>query len=129
MQPRHLVVRAADTKRFWLRAALVVVVAVITLAALTLGTSSDSLAANATLTLRPSSAPPGSAVTADGAGFQRDIIIEILLDGSRTGMPTTRSDGSGRFSVVITVPATATAGNHAVAARKAGTNGKLATAT
>jgi hypothetical protein len=58
----------------------------------------------ATIVATPSSVLPGSTVTIDGANFARRSSVQLTWGGSPQSMPSVTANGSGRFSVSITVP-------------------------
>ena len=75
------------------------------------------------LTVAPSSAPPGTAVTVEGSGFAEcvepdtgDTFVEVLWDGVSQVRDTDRNS-YGAFAAAVTVPSDASPGKHVVAAR------------
>ena len=71
------------------------------------------------LTLFPSTGAAGSALTVRGADFPPRQTGQLAWAGRATGMPSVVTDGSGAFSVAVTVPARAP-GTDAVSAVIAG---------
>jgi hypothetical protein len=68
----------------------------------------------------PPSGPPGSTTTVKGKGFAANESVTISFAGTVVGTATTNA--SGLFSKVITVPAGATRGAHAITAVGATSN-------
>ena len=64
-------------------------------------------------------AQPGLQLTVGGSAFPRNDRIQLTWDGSASGMPLIRSDRSGSFQTDVMVPATATVGDHLLAAASA----------
>ena len=77
----------------------------------------QGLGTGASLTLEPSSGPPGTVVTASGTGYDPDAEISLMFDGAEVAAEMPELDGS--MSIAFTVP-TATTGVHTVAARQEG---------
>ena len=65
----------------------------------------------------PSTVARGATTRIDGLGFAAGSTGQLTWDGSATGMPAYGASASGTFSVVVTVPSSAAAGAHTVAAR------------
>ncbi len=65
----------------------------------------------------PSTVARGATTRIDGLGFAAGSTGQLTWDGSATGMPAYSASASGTFSVVVTVPSSAAAGAHTVAAR------------
>ncbi len=61
-------------------------------------------------------AQPGLQLVAAGSDFPRNDRIQLTWDGSASGMPLIRSDRTGSFQSPVTVPQTATVGDHLLAA-------------
>src|SRR5205814_9748186 len=76
------------------------------------------------LSVNPTSASPGQAVTFSGSGFTPNQTVTITLDGQTL---TSTANAGGSFSLPYTVPAGTTAGSKTVTARDA--SGKSGTAT
>jgi hypothetical protein len=86
------------------------------IAGLVPGQGSAQSAANPTVTLNPSSGPPGTSVTASGSGWASGSVA-ILWDGSQSrGAVAVSSDGTWRAT--FSVPADAAQGSHDVALRE-----------
>jgi outer membrane biosynthesis protein TonB len=62
------------------------------------------------------SAQAGLQLIATGSDFPRNDRIQLTWDGSPSGMPLIRSDRTGSFQSPVTVPQTATVGDHLLAA-------------
>jgi outer membrane protein assembly factor BamB len=71
-------------------------------------------AAGASITLIPTSGPPGASVTVKGTGFLGRELVTVSFDTKQVG--STFTDTLGRFTATIKVPTTATAGAHTVKA-------------
>ncbi|HIE22205.1 MAG TPA: hypothetical protein EYP73_06360 [Acidimicrobiia bacterium] len=99
------------------------------LAALTLAVAPalPALAA-ATITLDPTEGVAGSAFVVEGKGFKAGELIRIQWDDENLGAPI-NADAYGAFTVELTVPADATAGEHEVSATGTPPGGSTATAT
>lgn len=69
--------------------------------------------ASPSLTLNPSSGPPGTSVTAYGQGFTADVPVTVNWDGAPVGGGTVAADGT--FAVGFSIPGDASAGPHTVA--------------
>ena len=61
-------------------------------------------------------AEPGLQIAVQGAGFDRNTRVQLTWDGSLQGMPLARSGKGGSFQTHMTIPASAAAGNHVLAA-------------
>jgi outer membrane protein assembly factor BamB len=72
-------------------------------------------AAGASITLTPNFGPPTSITAINGTGFGVSETVAISFDATSIGTATT--DATGAFSANISVPATATPGNHTVTAK------------
>ena len=73
-------------------------------------------AASATMSVNPSQAAPGQSVALTGTGFSPRTKIQLLWDGSTTGMPTPSVTGQGAIKASLRVPATAPTGIHTIGA-------------
>ncbi len=86
------------------------------IAGLVPGQGSAQSAVNPTVTLNPSSGPPGTSVTASGSGWPSGSVT-ILWDGSQSrGAVAVSSDGTWRAT--FSVPGDAAQGSHDVAFRE-----------
>jgi len=65
----------------------------------------------------PSSVAAGAMTRLDGTGFAAGSSGQLTWDGSASAMPTYTASAGGVFSVVLTVPSSATPGAHSIAAR------------
>lgn len=72
-------------------------------------------ASTATLAVK-GNAVPGATLTVTGAGFNGRTWIQILWDGSATGMPLAQTSNQGRIGTSFRIPANATPGAHVVGA-------------
>ena len=68
----------------------------------------------ATLTVSPTSGPPGTSVTVTGAGFPANTFVDLLFDTSAQTNAT--ASASGAFTKSMTIPAGATVGPHKIKA-------------
>ena len=75
---------------------------------------SNSAHAVATLTLSPTSGPPGVSVTVTGSGFPADASVDILFDSSFRD--STTASPTGTFTKSITIPTDASVGTHKIKA-------------
>jgi uncharacterized protein YkwD len=73
-------------------------------------------AAAPALTVRPGGGAPGTDVIVEGDGFPDRTRVTLSWDGASAGLPRARAGRDGSFSVRLTVPADATAGQHTVGA-------------
>ena len=73
-------------------------------------------AASATMSVNPSQAAPGQSVALTGTGFSPRTKIQLLWDGSTTGMPTPSVTGQGSIKASLRVPTTAPTGSHTIGA-------------
>ena len=87
-----------------------------------------TLAGQATLALSPNSGPSALNVTVTGSAFPARTNLKMAWDGSASGMPTVKTDSSGRFQVSVKIP-TAASGAHAISAAKSGQRQPLASVT
>lgn len=86
-------------------------------AALLLLASTGAAAAPApAITLSPASGPSGSSVTLFGSGFGRYARGQVQWDGQSAGMPPFVTDNAGSFRVSVTIPVSASVGDHRVTA-------------
>jgi hypothetical protein len=93
-------------------------ISVVVLVALMVGAVLTVAGASGTrLSASPSSVGRGGTTRIDGSGFAAASSGQLTWDGSATGMPGYTASASGTFSVVLTVPSSAAAGAHTVAAR------------
>jgi hypothetical protein len=69
----------------------------------------------------------GSAVKVDGTGFTRNQQLQLVWDGSVAGMPGLRTDRRGAFSTRLTIPSSASLGNHVLSARASTGKSSIAT--
>jgi len=72
-------------------------------------------AAGASITLSPTSGPPGSSISVKGAGFGSRESVTLKFGTRQVG--ATLTDRLGRFSATITAPTSASVGVHKVHAR------------
>jgi hypothetical protein len=92
--------------------AVVVLIALLVGAVLTVaGASGTKIAAV------PATVAAGATTRIDGSGFAAGSSGQLTWDGSASGMPTYTASASGAFSVALTVPSSAVAGSHTVAAK------------
>jgi plastocyanin len=76
---------------------------------------------NARITISPTTAVPGSAITVSGTGFPANTAIDLLVAGAVLG--NTTSDANGNFSAPLTIPASAgPPGSYPVIATVRGSN-------
>lgn len=68
----------------------------------------------ATLTVSPTSGPPGTSVTVTGSGFPPGTFVDLLFDSSAQTNATASS--SGAFTKSMTIPSSATVGPHKIKA-------------
>jgi hypothetical protein len=74
---------------------------------------------HASITASPSSGPAGSSTTVSGQGFDHNSTVTLTFHSSRpTGLGTAHADGSGRFSVTVTIPSHARTGHHMIFANE-----------
>ena len=93
-------------------------IAVVVMIGLLVGTVLSVAGASGTrLSAVPSTVARGATTRIDGSGFAAGSTGQLTWDGSATGMPAYGASASGTFSVVVTVPSSAAAGAHTVAAR------------
>jgi len=78
--------------------------------------------------LDPPTGEAGQRVLVTGVGFGARTDVQILWDGSSTGMPTTTTTGRGALKVRLIVPSGAAAGVHVVTAQ-VGLSTRLAATT
>ena len=71
---------------------------------------------NPLMALTPQNGAGGAIVVAYGKNFQHGS-VQLLWDGSASGMPTTDANGRGTFQANITIPVGAAAGVHTVSAQ------------
>lgn len=74
----------------------------------------EQASAVGSITLSPTSGPPGSSVTVTGTGFAPNTTTSILFDGLFVAEQATNA--SGAFTKSITIPTTATTGSHPIVA-------------
>lgn len=72
-------------------------------------------AAQASISVSPGSGSSGSALEMSGVRFPKRQVGQVYWDGSASGMPSFRTNGSGSFSVSAVVPSVTLAG-HSVSA-------------
>lgn len=75
---------------------------------------SNAAYAVATITLSPTSGPPGSTVTVTGSGFSSSISLDIQLEG--VTLQTVTTDATGSFIKTITIPTSKLPGSYNVVA-------------
>jgi hypothetical protein len=80
------------------------------------------------LTLTPSVGPVGSSVSVTGVGFTARTRVQLLWDGSATGMPVVSVSGRGTFSTTFRVPASNN-GPHELSTRSTAKTSKGTTTT
>src|SRR5436190_291269 len=71
-------------------------------------------AAGEVITLSPASGAPGAVTTVTGTGFAASSVVDVYLDGRQLDFAIT--DATGKFTYALTVPRSATPGNHTVTA-------------
>jgi len=76
-----------------------------------------SAAAVATLQATPTSATTGSSVTVTGTGWPARANVVLTWDGGTSGIAQVRANRYGKFSTAVTIPSSAAAGGHTLAAR------------
>lgn len=76
------------------------------------GTAQAAVAAVPSLTLSPTSGPPGAVITVKGTQFGGLERVDLFLD--TTKLRSTAVDSQGAFSAPATLPVTATSGTHQV---------------
>ena len=74
-------------------------------------------AAGATLTLTPSSGPPGTKVTVIGQGFDPRTQLQLTWDDAIGGMPNVSLKNRGNFRVSFKVPPRSSVGPHSLGLR------------
>jgi len=94
------------------------VVAGVTVSLLVLVLAQTALAAT-TLALSKASGPPTTKLNASGAGYGGGETVNLKFDAAP--LATTTADGSGAFSVLVTIPASAAPGTHVITATGATT--------
>lgn len=96
-------------KLLWLLGSISVVLFIMTLALI------RPVSATASLSLTPTSGPPGSLVSATGSGFQGGEVVKLRW-GTLTGpvLTTTTTDLTGSFSGVVFIAPTASPGTYNV---------------
>ncbi|GAA1017734.1 hypothetical protein GCM10009556_066240 [Acrocarpospora pleiomorpha] len=67
-------------------------------------------AAGETITINPVSGPPGTTVTVAGEGWPNDWTVPIGTDASPGAQVTARADAQGEFTIKLTIPGNAPAG-------------------
>src|SRR5437016_1345679 len=72
-------------------------------------------ALGASITLAPTSGPPGTSISVKGTGFFPREGVVLKFDAQQVG--TAFTDSLGRFTATIKAPTTAAAGSHTVSAR------------
>jgi uncharacterized protein YkwD len=91
------------------------------------GIQPSSAASAPTLTVSPTSGQPGAVLRLDGAGFPAWQYEYARWDGSRTGMPYAHAGSTGRFTLSVTIPTSATPGVHTLSVTSGGvTRAKVA---
>ena len=76
------------------------------------------LGQGASISLSPASGKAGTTVTVTGSGFASNVAITIKSDGNivATNPATVTTTSTGAFTATITIPTTASAGNHMITA-------------
>ena len=74
-----------------------------------------TLAGSPTLTVDGATVPTGR-VDVVGERFASRTWIQLLWDGSPSGMPSVRTNGDARFAAKVTIPANSKLGNHVLSA-------------
>ena len=71
-----------------------------------------------TLTLNPSSGPPGASVSVSGSGFGsfEHVRVTFADPAGNSLLANPLTDAAGRFAVTVTIPSSATPGNRSVKA-------------
>jgi subtilisin family serine protease len=64
------------------------------------------------ISLLPKQGPPGSQTTVTGSGYQANEQVRIFFDAKLIGVAT--ADGTGAFSQLVTIPASAHHGSHTI---------------
>ncbi|SFF49725.1 LPXTG cell wall anchor domain-containing protein [Blastococcus tunisiensis] len=80
------------------------------------------------LTLAPSSAgpiTPGKKITVSGSGYAPNSSVDVIIYSTPQVLTTVIADGTGAFSVEVTVPAGLAAGSHTVVASGVDASGVL----
>jgi hypothetical protein len=116
-----------NRSRWWQPRRLKIVVLSATILSLLAGNAlaaSTPAQSGPTLTVNPTSGPPGGSATVSGTSFRKNTPVVLTWDGSNAGMPTTTTRGNGSFVVNITIPQS-TAGSHTIRA----TAGNLSAST
>jgi hypothetical protein len=116
-----------NRSRWWKPRRLKIVVLSATILSLLAGNAlaaSTPAQSGPTLTVNPTSGPPGGSATVSGTSFRKNTPVVLTWDGSNAGMPTTTTRGNGSFVVNITIPQS-TAGSHTIRA----TAGNLSAST
>lgn len=72
-------------------------------------------AASPSMSVNPTQGLPGQAVSVSGASFSGRSTVQLLWDGTASGMPIVRADARGTFAATIIVPQDLT-GPHAISA-------------
>jgi hypothetical protein len=68
------------------------------------------------LTLNPTSAKPGDAITVTGAGYTSHTTVTVTFESAPVRLATPITHESGAFSAVVRVPSNAAAGVHTIKA-------------
>ena len=111
-------------------AAGAIVVATLGFMGATVAVAAPRVPLTATITLNPTSGPPGSKTTVTGKGFQANETVKITFHETKgihiLGNAT--ADSTGAFSMVVKIPVHATLGAQTIQARGL-TSNRVAKAT
>jgi uncharacterized repeat protein (TIGR01451 family) len=96
---------------FWRRLARIVACVLLILTSLPLAIRpKTAFAQQEAISINPTQGPPGTNVTVTGTGWQPGWTVPIGTDLSPTPLVTAIADSSGTFSISITIPSSAPAG-------------------
>lgn len=75
----------------------------------------DQVYAARSITLSPTSGPPGTNVTVTGSGFSANASVSIIFDAA-TVLAEVPANSNGAFSTTVTIPSNASVGSHTIKA-------------